>query len=35
MVSAGSQKEAEGWTMRYIDAVGAYEVDLRELEDPS
>ena len=33
IVSAPSLEGAERWALRYIDAVGAEEVDVRELED--
>ena len=33
MVSAESLDDAGRWAVRYIDAVDADEVDLRELED--
>ena len=35
MVSAESIDDAARWARRYIDVVGAFEVDLRELGDPA
>jgi hypothetical protein len=34
IVSADSLEDASRWALRYVDAVGADEVDLLEVEDP-